>query len=89
MAGVGGPGYPAAPVPVLPSLSDDGQASHVSGAGVPIGRCGKRVLVLCLYRELLMQKCLGLASYLQVVKQRKLKNFQGTKAAFGARLRSA
>ena len=43
----------------------------------------------CLYRELLMKKCLGLASYLQVVKQRKLKNFQGTKAALGARLRSA
>lgn len=61
-----------------------GQAAHISGADVSAGRCGEGVPALCLYGELLMQKCLGLASYLQVVKQRKLKNFQGTKAAFGA-----
>lgn len=54
MAGVGGSEYPVAPVPVLPAVSDAGQAAHVSGAGVPAGRCGKGVPVLCLYRELLM-----------------------------------
>lgn len=53
MAGVGGPEHPAAPVPVLPTVSDDGQVVHAGGAGIPAGRCGEGVPVLCLYRELL------------------------------------
>lgn len=48
MAGVGGPEYPAASVPVLPTVSDDGQAAYSGGAGVSAGRCGEGVPVLCL-----------------------------------------
>lgn len=53
MAGIGGSEYPSAPVPVLPPVPDGGQGTHAGGAGVPAGRCGERVSVLCLYRELL------------------------------------
>ena len=53
MAGGGGSGHSSAPVPVFPSLSDDGQAAHSGGAGVPVGRCGEGISALCLYRELL------------------------------------
>lgn len=53
MAGVGGPEHPAAPVQVLPAVSDDGQSSHTGGAGVPAGGCGEGVSFLCLYGKLL------------------------------------
>lgn len=53
MVGVGGQEHPATPVPLLPSVSDDGQAAHISGMDIPAGRCGEGVPVLCLYRELL------------------------------------
>ena len=54
MAGIGGPGDSIASVPVLSAVSDDGQAAHTGGAGVPAGRCGEGVLILCLYGELLI-----------------------------------
>ena len=53
MAGGGGSGHSSAPVPVFPSLSDDGQAAHNRGAGVSPGRCGGGVSGVCLYGELL------------------------------------
>lgn len=53
MVGVDRPEHPAAPVPVLPSVSDDGQAAHAGGAGVPAGRCSEGISVLRLYGELL------------------------------------
>lgn len=49
VAGIGGPEDPIAPVPVLPTVSDDGQAAHTGGAGVPIGGCGEGVPGVCLY----------------------------------------
>lgn len=53
MAGIGRSEYPATLVSVLPTVPDDGQASHTGGAGVPGGRCGGGVPGVCLYGELL------------------------------------
>ena len=53
MAGGGGPEHSSAPFPLFPTVSDDGQAAHIGGAGVLAGRGRKGVSGACLYGELL------------------------------------
>ncbi len=52
---VGGPGDPAASVPVLSPVSDDGPAAYYGGTGAPPGGRSEGVSGVCLHGELLRQ----------------------------------